>query len=274
MIVDWVGPHEAISFAAAARVGVSARQLRHLADDVRRLSDLSRVMRRAAWPIILTLLVIWGSFAASHWYMFPLLEAEIRVAVRWTGLAGWLHAAGGMVTTRIGPALLALCLAWPLVRWTARSWSGDTRVLADRYLPGFGLYRRATGLSWLLAMAALLEAGRTPATAMETLRPVTGRYVRERLDAALSRADLAMGDALLASGLEWPGVDIIHRIRLCLGSDHPADEFRALAAFELERLETAMRGLAESVAVAGYLFFSGFILFVILAQNDFVASLR
>ena len=274
VIVDWVSPHEATSFAASARVGVSAAQLRHLADDVRRLVALARTMRRASMPIVFTLAVVWGCFAASHWYMFPLLEAEIGSDIRWTGLAVWLHSVSGTVTTRIGPAALLLLAAWPLLRWAMRSWTGETRALADRLLPGFGLYRRATGMSWLLAMAALLEAGRTPTGALETLRPVAGPYLRERIDAALSQADLPLGDALLSSGLRWPDIRIIHRIRLCLGGDDPAREFRSLAAFELDRLETAMRGLAETVAVAGYLFFSGFILFVILAQNDIVASLR
>ena len=273
-IVDWVSPHEATSFAASARVGVSASQLRHLADDVRRLTALARTMRRACLPIVFTLLVVWGCFAASHWYMFPLLEAEIGTGISWTGLAAWLHATSATVTTRIGPALLLSLAAFPLVRWTLRSWTGEARVFADRLVPGFGLYRRASGMSWLLAMAALLEAGRTPAHALEALRPVASPYLRERIDAALSRADLSLGDALLSCGLAWPDIRIIHRIRLCLGGDDPAAEFRSLAAFELERLEVAMRGLAETVAVAGYLFFSGFILFVILAQNDIVASLR
>ena len=274
VIVDWVSPHEATSFAASARVGVSASQLRHLADDMRRLTALARTMRRASWPVVFTLMVVWGCFAASHWYMFPLLEAEIGTGIRWTGLAAWLHAVSGTATTRVGPAVLLLAAAWPLLRWSLRSWAGEARSFADRFIPGFGLYRRATGMSWLLAMAALLEAGRTPAHALEVLRPVASPYLRERIDAALSRADLSLGDALLSCGLAWPDIRIIHRIRLCLGGDDPAAEFRSLAAFELERLETAMRGLAETVAVAGYLFFSGFILFVILAQNDIVASLR
>ncbi|MCY4590010.1 MAG: hypothetical protein OXE86_05475 [Alphaproteobacteria bacterium] len=274
VIVDWVSPHEATSFAASARVGVSASQLRHLADDLRRLTALAGTMRRASWPVVFTLMVVWGCFAASHWYMFPLFEAEIGTGIRWTGLAAWLHAVSGTATTRVGPAFLLLAAAWPLLRLSLRSWAGEARSVADRFIPGFGLYRRATGMSWLLAMAALLEAGRTPTHALEALRPVASPYLCERIDAALSRADLSLGDALLSCGLAWPDIRIIHRIRLCLGGDNPAAEFRSLAAFELERLETAMRGLAETVAVAGYLFFSGFILFVILAQNDIVASLR
>ena len=276
---SWVGPHEAISFAAAARVGISAEQLRNLAGDTARLARLGRVVGKAAAPFLMTAIIIWGCFAAAHFYMFPVFEAEAQRGgggdIVWRGMAGWLHATSATMTFHGGPVALVMGLAGlPATVLLARRWTGRIRVLADRFLPGFGIYRQLTGITWLLAMAALLEAGRTPAAALETLRAAASPYLRERIDAALSRPDLALGDALLAAGLGWPDIRVIHRIRLCLSGSAPAVEFRALAAFEFTRMEERLAVVAELIAAVGYGFFTAFILAVIFAQNDIAISLQ
>ncbi len=275
---DWVGPHEVVAFAATARIGISAGQLRNLAADTDQLHRLARTMRKAMTPLLMTLALIWGCFAASHLYMFPVFESMAQRGgepIRWIGLAGWLHGASAAMTLYGGPALLAaLTLGVPAAILLARRWTGRSRILVERLVPGLNIYRRLTGITWLLAMAALLDSGRTPAAALEALRPATSPYLRERIDAVLSRPDLTLGDALLATRFDWPDIRIIHRIRLCLSGVRPAREFRALAAFEFERMDESLGVLAEVVAAVGYGFFTAFILAVIFTQNDIAISLQ
>lgn len=84
--------------------------------------------------------------------------------------------------------------------------------------------------------------------------------------------DLPLGDALLASGLGWPDIRVVHRVRLCLEGEDPASEFRGLADFEMGRLERDLRRVAEAAAMAGYLALGAFILLVVFVQNDLVRA--
>ena len=72
--------------------------------------------------------------------------------------------------------------------------------------------RTVTGISWLLALSALVKSGTPVSTAMRALRRDATAYLKERIDKTLVFINNGdnLGEALSKTGLEFPDVEIIN----------------------------------------------------------------
>ncbi len=93
---------------------------------------------------------------------------------------------------------------------TLSRFDGPVRIWLDRYTP-YSIYRIMQGSTWLIALAAMVEAGLRIEIALEQLSDSAGPWLKRRISACLAgmRSGRSMGEALARSGYEFPDREII-----------------------------------------------------------------
>jgi type II secretory pathway component PulF len=142
------------------------------------------------------------SYFSKH--ITPII-AEILPVEKWTGGTAGLRymtsfAENYLSLTLGGVLAFAIIMTIILPRWT-----GAGRVFADR-LPIFSTYRVYTGISFLVAIASLIQGGMTAPQAVDQLRGSGSAYVKSRIrkiyNQMLNGANF--GAAMHRTGTDWP----------------------------------------------------------------------
>ncbi len=249
VMADWLPHDEAMIFAALAESGLTGQGLRDLAALSARQTAWKKSLRRALLPLFGAAAL----FVAGFWYLseslFPTLFAALPQGVVLEGAAADLKGASDFFGA-FGPYLLVAITILPVV--IARLlpiWTGTSRKLADT-LPLFDVYKSWTGLGFLLSLSALLKAGVSLRDALEMLERRSPPYVAERLRAVLVRDDAYLGEALAASGFDWPDPRTIKLIRHFILSDRPGDALAQLAETSTQRLDASLKQLSTAISYA------------------------
>ena len=102
-----------------------------------------------------------------------------------------------------------------IIYFTIGIWTGKVRALFD-YMPPWSLYKVFTGISWLLALSALVKGGTPVSTAMRALRRDSSRYLKERIDKTMVFINNGdnLGQALGKTGLNFPDAEIISDLKI------------------------------------------------------------
>lgn len=173
----------------------------------------SAVIGGIAYPAFLLLI----SFGLLYMLGFKIVPAFTKSARSdaWVGQAKAMIATSHFVQSYLhwlGVLIVVLLIAFFIA---LPRWNSSTRIFLDRY-PPFSIYRVMQGSSWLIALAALVQAGMRMESAIEQLGQGSSTWANLRYQSALKglRAGLNLGRSLEKGGYGFPDPEIISDIRI------------------------------------------------------------
>lgn len=214
VVRPWVSTEEYMLIVAGEQSGTLSTSLLSVVRVSKAKAEItSAVVSGIAYPMFLALL----SFGVLYLFAFKIIPAFTRAAKSdaWFGVARTMIDVSLFVQNwLVGLALLlvlfiiAFFVSLPL-------WNSGLRTRLDRY-PPYSIYRVMQGSSWLIALAALVQAGVRIEAAIEQLGQGASAWAATRSAAALKglRAGRNLGEALEKSGYEFPDREIISDIRI------------------------------------------------------------
>ncbi len=208
-ITGWVGAEEMMLISAGEQSGTMPSALQATARVLAARKQIGdAVFKGLAYPFFLTLL----SFGVLYLFGFKIVPAFTRVARgdHWHGWAKAMIEVGLFAQHWLWLMALVFVMLTVLFFASLSRFDGALRIRLDRYAP-YSVYRVMQGSAWLIAIAALVEAGMRIETALEQLSATASPWLRRRLEECLAgmRSGRNMGDALARSGYEFPDREII-----------------------------------------------------------------
>ena len=185
------------------------------------------------YPTFLLMMAVLIIYAIGVYMVPPMIDAA--PGVKWTGLARdlvnlseWIKH-NWLIAFSIVPVIMLVIYA------TIGIWTGPIRVLVDR-MPPWSLYKVFVGISWLLALAALIKAGTPVSTAMTALKKDATRYLRERIDKTLVYVNNGdnLGRALDKTKFEFPDAEVVADLKIYSELDNFEEALNNLANEWLE----------------------------------------
>ena len=198
-----------------------------------------------SYPMFLSMMTVLIIYAIGAYMVPPMMNAAPNA--RWTGSAKDLVAVSVWIQKNWVAAFAFLPTVFLLIYLTLGRWKGKTRALVDN-LPPWSLYRIFVGVTWMLAMAALVRAGTPVSQALRSLRHDASPYLLHRIDTALVFVNNGdnIGEALNKTGLGFPDQEIIGDLRIY----SEMDNFQAaLDQMANEWLETSISSIEQRAAL-------------------------
>ena len=216
-----------------------------------------------SYPMFLSMMTVLIIYAIGVYMVPPMMSAAPNT--RWTGSARDLVQLSVWIQKNWLLAFSFLPAVFFLIYLTLGRWKGRTRSWFDN-VPPWSLYRIFVGVTWMLAMAALVRAGTPVSQALRSLRHDASPYLLYRIDSALVFINNGdnLGEALNKTGLGFPDKEIIGDLRIY----SEMDNFQgALDQMANEWLENSVTGISQKAAVLNMvatLFVSGAIAWAVL----------
>ena len=213
-----------------------------------------------AFLIMMAVLIIYGIGA----YMVPPM-IDAAPGVHWRGMAktladlsAWIQEYW-LVAFSILPALMLLIYA------TVGIWTGIVRSWFD-HIPPWSLYKIFVGITWLLAMSALVKGGTPVSNAMRALRRDASRYLKERIDKTLVFINNGdnLGQALSKTGLDFPDPEIIADLKIYSELDNFEEALENLANNWLDESVYMIEQKASILNMVALLSISGVIAWAVM----------
>lgn len=216
-----------------------------------------------SYPMFLSMMTVLIIYAIGVYMVPPMMSAAPNT--RWTGSARDLVQLSVWIQKNWLLAFSFLPTVFLLIYLTLGRWKGKTRSWFDN-VPPWSLYRIFVGVTWMLAMAALVRAGTPVSQALRSLRHDASPYLLYRIDSALVFINNGdnLGEALNKTGLGFPDKEIIGDLRIY----SEMDNFQgALDQMANEWLENSVTGISQKAAVLNMvatLFVSGAIAWAVM----------
>ena len=216
-----------------------------------------------SYPMFLSMMTVLIIYAIGVYMVPPMMSAAPNT--RWTGSARDLVQLSVWIQKNWLLAFSFLPTVFFLIYLTLGRWKGKTRSWFDN-VPPWALYRIFVGVTWMLAMAALVRAGTPVSQALRSLRHDASPYLLYRIDSALVFINNGdnLGEALNKTGLGFPDKEIIGDLRIY----SEMDNFQgALDQMANEWLENSVTGISQKAAVLNMvatLFVSGAIAWAVM----------
>ena len=185
------------------------------------------------YPTFLLMMATLIIYAIGVYMVPPMIDAAPNV--KWTGLAkdlvdlsDWIKH-NWMFAFSIVPSIMLV------IYLTIGVWTGKIRAIFDN-MPPWSLYKVFVGISWLLALAALIKAGTPVSTAMSALKKDATRYLNERIDKALVFINNGenLGKALDKTKLNFPDAEVVADLKIYSELDNFEEALNNLANEWLE----------------------------------------
>ena len=166
-----------------------------------------------AYPAFLMMMAILIIYAIGVYMVPPMIDAAPGVV--WRGLAKDLVGLSAWIKDNWLFAFSSLPIIMITIYGTISIWTGKIRALVDN-LPPWSLYKIFVGISWLLALSALVKGGTPVSIAMRALRKDSTRYLRERIDKTMIFINNGdnLGQALAKTELGFPDKEIISDLKI------------------------------------------------------------
>lgn len=186
-----------------------------------------------AYPAFLFMMAILIIYGIGVYMVPPMIDAA--PGVRWRGMALTLVNLSNWISNYWAVAFASLPAVMAVIYFTIGIWTGKIRAIID-HLPPWSLYKVFTGISWLLALSALVKGGTPVSTALRALRRDSSRYLKERIDKTLVFINNGdnLGQALSKTGLDFPDKEIIGDLKIYSELDNFEEALEALANDWLE----------------------------------------
>lgn len=171
------------------------------------------IIGAVAYPSFLTMMSVLIIYAIGVYMVPPMIDAAPNVI--WRGMARDLVDLSAWIKKNWLIAFASLPVVMAIIYFTIGIWTGKVRALFD-YMPPWSLYKVFTGISWLLALSALVKGGTPVSTAMRALRRDSSRYLKERIDKTMVFINNGdnLGQALGKTGLNFPDAEIISDLKI------------------------------------------------------------
>lgn len=165
------------------------------------------------YPSFLLMMAVLIIYAIGVYMVPPMIDAAPNVV--WRGLARDLVDLSGWIKDNWLIAFTALPVIMCVIYFTISIWTGPIRVFFDS-VPPWSLYKVFVGISWLLALAALVKGGTPVSTAMRALRKDATRYLKERIDKTMVFINNGdnLGQALAKTHLNFPDTEVINDLKI------------------------------------------------------------
>lgn len=166
-----------------------------------------------AYPSFLMMMAVVIIYAIGSYMVPPMQDAAPNV--RWRGMAADLVDLSDWIKANWIGAFAFLPILMTVIYSTIGIWTGKIRAFFDN-IPPWSLYKIFTGISWLLALSALVKGGTPVSTALRALRRDASRYLKERIDNTLVFINNGdnLGQALAKTGLNFPDREIIADLKI------------------------------------------------------------
>ena len=134
-----------------------------------------------------------------------------------------------------------------IVIWTLPRWKGRFRAKFDK-IPPWNLYRIFVGVSWLLSLSALVNAGTPVSKALRMLRSNASPYLLYRIERALIYVNNGenLGTDLAMTGLDFPDKEVTGDLQIYAELDNFPT---ALDMMANEWLDDSVRDIEQKAAV-------------------------
>jgi type II secretory pathway component PulF len=156
--------------------------------------------------------------------------ASIVSPEHWSGAARSLYVMSQFVQSNLVYCVVLVTLALTLLFYSMPRWSGNVRVILDRY-PPFSIYRLIVGCGFLIAFSSLQTAGFTVEKSLDRLGIKARPWLKQRIgDMAFGvKSGLNVGEAMKNTGYRFPSQEIVDD--LCVYAEYKgfAEALRALA---------------------------------------------
>lgn len=225
------------------------------------------IINAVAYPIFLMMMSVLILYAIGVYMVPPMLSAAPNTV--WTGTAKTLIDLSEWIQKHWKFAFSIIPVACIIIYATIGIWTGKVRVKFDR-IPPWSLYKIFTGITWLLALSALVKGGVPLSVALTSLRRDSSRYLKERIDGALSfiKNGDNLGEALDASNFEFPDKQIIADLKIYSELDNFEEALDKLANEWLEESVYIIEQKSEIMNAVALLLISSIIAWTVFGTFD------
>jgi len=251
---------------ARERLMLSVGDVSHMEDALGNLIKVTEGTKRmsaplvsaVSYPMFLMMMTVLIIYAIGVYMVPPMMNAAPNT--KWTGMARDLVGLSIWIQEHWLFAFMILPCVFIVIYMTLAHWKGDTRAYVES-VPPWSLYRIFVGVTWLLAMAALVQAGTPVSQAMRALRHDASPYLLRRIDRALIFINNGdnLGEALNKTGLLFPDKEIIGDLRIYSEMDNFQGALNQMANEWLEDSVTSIEQKAGVLNMVATLFVSGVI---------------
>lgn len=220
-----------------------------------------------SYPLFLVMMVVLIIYGIGVYMVPPMIEAA--PGVRWTGMAKNLADLSDWIAVYWPIAFAFVPCLSILIYATIGLWTGPIRAYFDRF-PPWSLYKIFTGITWLLALSALVKGGTPVSSALRALRKDSSRYLKERIDKTLVYINNGdnLGQALSKTKLEFPDIEIIGDLKIYSEMDNFEEALEKLANDWLEESTYVIEQKASILNMVALLMVSGVIAWAVMGTFD------
>ncbi len=225
------------------------------------------IVNAIAYPAFLMMMSVLILYAIGVYMVPPMLSAAPNTI--WTGTAKSLIDLSEWIQEHWKLAFSILPIIGILIYSTISIWTGTLRVKIDR-IPPWSLYKIFTGITWLLALSALVKGGVPVSIALTSLRRDASKYLKERIDGALMfiKNGDNLGQALDKANHEFPDKQIIADLKIYSELDNFEEALDKLANEWLEESVYVIEQKAEIMNAVALLTVSGIIAWAVFGTFD------
>ncbi len=232
------------------------------------------IISAISYPSFLFMMAILIIYGIGAYMVPPMIDAA--PTVRWVGTARTLVDISDWIRVNWLMAFSIFPIVMVVVYATIGIWTGPIRAAFDS-LPPWSLYKVFTGITWLLALSALVKGGVPVSTALQSLRRDSSPYLKERIDKTLSYIKNGdnLGQALMKTGLNFPDKEIIADLKIYSELDNFEEALDKLANDWLEESVYMIEQKASILNMAALLSVAGVIawaVFGVFEMQDQITS--
>lgn len=202
---------------------------------------------------MMSIVIIW---AIGVYMVPPMIDAA--PGVRWVGTARTLVDISDWIKVNWMFAFVTFPIVMLVIYLTIGIWTGPVRAVIDG-IPPWSLYKVFMGITWLLALSALVKGGVPVSTALQALKRDSNAYLKERIDKTLAfiKNGDNLGQALMKTGLNFPDKEIISDLKIYSELDNfeealgkLADDWLEESVYMIEQ-KASLLNMVALLAVAG-----------------------
>ena len=232
-----------LSVGDIANLEDALMNLIHVVEGTKKMKE--PIIGALGYPMFLLVMVVLIIYAVGAYMGPPMVDAVPDLV--WRGQARSLVALSNWVRHNSLFLFAILPIIFFIVSLTMPRWKGRFRSKFDN-LPPWNMYRIFVGVSWLLSLSALVNAGTPVSKALRMLRSDSSPYLLYRLERALIHVNNGenLGQALYLTGLGFPYKEVIGDLQIYAELDNFPLALRTLAN---EWLEDSIREIEQKAAV-------------------------
>lgn len=261
--LDWVTTEESMLLMAGDQSGALAQSMQSVIKVTKAKQNITNaVLNGITYPTFLFIL----AFGVMYMFSNKIIPAFAKAARsdNWVGMARIMIDVSTFVQAWFVWMVIATILIIAAMFISMPLWSGPSRTIFDRY-PPYSIYRIQQGASWMIAMAALIEAGVRIESAMEQLMKKSSNWAKVRIYAALRgmKSGKDLGAALLQTKYEYPDREIISDIRIYANKSGFDEALRVIGDEWISESVERIKEMMSIVFSISLLFAGGVIAFMV-----------